>query len=170
MNVYFNNKNVLPLTTIGLIGILFAWVLFSNEIRKAKENREKIREYWDMTPMPGTIHPPLVTSYCFGLVGLFTYMTGQYIVSYGMMIVCFTSVLYHSTYTCFTRWLDMCCNVIMVIYFFIFDFRRYYILCVPLLTLGWVVSYSIETSPAMGHVLCIHIPALFGMCCVAILQ
>ena len=41
----------------------------------------------------------------------------------------------------------MSSNILMVLYYSIFDFRWYYILCVPWLTLGWIFSYKLNVSP-----------------------
>ena len=124
------------------------------------------------------IWPPLVTAVVFGLLGTYTiFFTGQF-VGYGMWSVCLTSLVYHSSYTLATRVLDISCNCLLFWYFCIFDWRWYYLFAAPFLAGGWTFTlwlrkYTRARSPEsvmMKHVFLVHLPAILGFLCIAVLQ
>ena len=113
------------------------------------------------------MHPPLVGACLFGLVGVYTILaTDQTAPGMGMLLVCATSVAYHSTYSRTTRQLDIASNVGLCAYFSLFDWRWYFALFVPWLGLGWKLSLSHRqpnrADDPWTHVWFVHLPALLG--------
>ena len=118
------------------------------------------------------MHPPLVGACLFGLVGVYTMLTGQTAPGLGMLLVCATSVGYHSTYNTTMRQLDIASNVALCAYFSLFDWRWYFALFVPWLALGWKLSHkdARRINDPWTHVYCIHLPALLGFVAIAVLR
>ena len=118
----------------------------------------------------GRLYPPMVTSLLFGLLGIYTlWATGQ-LAGAGMCVVSLTSLAYHSRYTPWTRRIDLASNIALVIYFGVFDWRWYYTLCVPALVGGYAFCARFIHGGMVQHVLCVHVPALAGFACIAVLR
>merc|ERR1719453_1320108 len=86
------------------------------------------------------IWPPLITSTLFGVVGIYTVVATAQFAGNGMCLVSLTSLLFHSTYTTWTRRIDLSSNVLAVAYFSIFDWRWYYWGAVPALIGGYLCT------------------------------
>lgn len=116
----------------------------------------------------------VVTSALFGCIGMYIISQNtQNVTGYGMCIVSFTSLLYHTTYHPVLRVVDYTSNVTLGLFFlcqptyFGYWFVR---LCWSVLAMvGNLNTLNISTPDhPHTHFWFVHLPVLLGFCCIAL--